>query len=106
MISGESRDPDEVYRRLLAEIERVKKDGFNEDDFNMVRKSRYGSIVRMFGNVEGLTDAMTVSYFNGTTVFDEAELLADITAEDCRAALDELFDEENSAISIIEPIKE
>ncbi|MCR5540550.1 MAG: insulinase family protein [Ruminococcus sp.] len=106
MVSGESRDPDEVYRRLLAEIERVRKEGFDEESFNIVRKSRYGSIVRMFGSVEGLTDAMTVSYFNGTSVFDEAELLADITAEDCRAALDELFDEENSAISIIEPIKE
>ena len=105
-ISGESRDPDEVYRRFNAEVERVKKEGFDKDSFDIVKKSRYGSIVRMFGNVEGLADSMTASYFNGTTVFDEAEALAEITAEDCRAALDTLFDEENSAISIVEPIKE
>lgn len=105
-VSGESKDPDEVYKRLLAEIERVKKDGFDEDSFNTIKKSRYGSIVRMFGNVEGIADSMTASYFNGTTVFDEAEALADITAEDCKAALDELFCAENSAISIIEPTKE
>lgn len=105
MISGESRDPDEVYRRVLAEIERVKREGFDEESFDIIKKSRYGSMVRMLGNVEGLADSMAESYFNGTTVFDEAEALAEITEEECRAALDELFDEENSAISIIEASK-
>ncbi|MBQ8966317.1 pitrilysin family protein [Ruminococcus sp.] len=106
VISGESKDPDEVYRRILAEVERVKREGFDKDNFDILKKSRYGSMVRTMGNVEGLADAMTESYFNGTTVFDEAEVLAEMTIEDCRAALDELFDEENSAISIIEPTKE
>lgn len=102
LISGESRDPDEVYRRVLAEIDRAKREGFDKESFELIKRSRYGSIVRMLGSVEGLADSMAESYFNGTTVFDEAEALAEIDVEDCRAALEELFDEENSAISIIE----
>ena len=63
-------------------------------------------MVRTLGSVEGIADSMTESYFNGTTVFDEAEVLAEMTIEDCMAAVSELFNEENSAISIIEPVKE
>ncbi|MBP3798923.1 MAG: insulinase family protein [Ruminococcus sp.] len=101
IFSGESKDPDEVYKRLLAEIERVKKEGFDRETFELIKKSRYGSMVRALGNVETLADGMVDSYFNGTSVFDEAEALAAVTMEDCTAALDTMFSEENSAISII-----
>lgn len=101
LVSGESRDPDEVYARLLAEIKRVKAEGFDEESFNIIKKSRYGSMVRALSNVENIADSMAESYFNGTTVFDEAEQLAALTAQDCQRELDSLFSEESSAISII-----
>ncbi len=106
IISGESKDPDEVYRRIIAELDRVQREGFDKENFEILKKSRYGSMVRTLGSVEGIADSMTESYFNGTTVFDEAEVLAEMTIEDCMAAVSELFNEENSAISIIEPAKE
>lgn len=101
IVSGESKDPDEVLRRLLAEIERVKHEGFDEDSFNAIKKSRYGSMVRALGNVENICESMAESYFNGSTVFDEAEQLAALTKEDCEKALESLLNEENSAISVI-----
>ncbi|WP_294408595.1 pitrilysin family protein [uncultured Ruminococcus sp.] len=102
IISGESRDPDEVYKRLCGEIERVKKEGFDEKRFEICKKSKYGGIVRALNNVENCANSMMESYFNGTTVFESAKLLADITAEDCRRALDVLFDTERSAISVVD----
>ena len=64
----------------------MKKEGFDRESFEIAKKARYGSIVRMFGNVEGLADAMSASYFNGSTVFDEGTALSEITAEDLRKA--------------------
>ncbi|MBR1864598.1 MAG: insulinase family protein [Ruminococcus sp.] len=102
IISGESRDPDEVFRRLCAEIERIKQEGFDEEEFSVIKKARYGSYIRSLNNVENCADSMVDSYFNGTAVFDDAEALSKLTVEDCMKALDTMFDPEKSAISIIE----
>ncbi len=106
IVSGESRDPDEVFARICAEIERVKTEGFDEEDFEMVKKTRYGSIVKALNNVENCADSMVDSYFNGTAVFDEAQELAKLTIEDCAKALEELFNTDSAAISIVEAEKE
>ena len=99
--SGESHNPDEVYKRLCDEIERVKKDGLDEKRFNICKKLKYGDIVRAVADVENCANAMVESHFNGTTVFDEAEILAQMTAEDCMNELDLLFNPDYSSISIV-----
>jgi len=104
IISGESHDPEEVRSRLMKEIRRIKKEGLDRERFEMLKRSKYGGIIRSLNNVENCADSMVESYFNGTSVFDSAEQLAAITPEDCMKALDELFNEDNSAISIVETI--
>lgn len=106
VISGESRDPDEVFARICAEIQRVKTEGFDEENFEIIKKSRYGGIVRALNNVEACADSMVESYLNGTSVFDEAEELAKLTIDDCMKALDELFNINSAAISIVSAQKE
>ena len=100
--SGESHDPEEVYRRLCAEIERVKKEGIDEKRFEICQKSRFGDLVRAVSDVESCAAGMLDAHFNGTTVFDEADIMAELTVEDCYKALDVLFNTENSSISIAE----
>lgn len=104
IISGESHDPDEVYRRICREIERVKKEGIDKKSFENIRKSKYGRIVRALNNVENCATSMMESYFNGTTVFSGAKVLAELTAEDCEKSFCEIFNCGNSAISVIETI--
>lgn len=101
ILSGESEDPEEVYRRVLAEIERLKQEGIDREYFEATKKNLYGSTIRSLNNMEDCAGSMLSSYFNGTTVFDSAELLAALTPEDVEQALEELFDPRASAISII-----
>ena len=99
--SGESHDPEEVYKRLCREIERVRKEGLDEKRFNICKKLKYGDLVRAAADVETCANGMVEAYFNGTSIFDESDIIAELTLEDCRKALDLLFDPENSSISIV-----
>lgn len=101
IISGESRDPEEVYRRVCEQIKRMKREGLDADRFEMVKKSIYGRLVRFFNNPENCAECMVDSYFNSTAAFDCVESLAKLTPEDCKNQLDTLFNIDNSSVSII-----
>lgn len=101
IVGGESRNPNEVMNRVIAEIKRVKSEGLDEERFNIIKKSKYGQLIRGFNNVEACASLMLNSHFVGVSAFETVEILAGINFEDVKNALDELFDTEKSAISII-----
>ena len=112
IISGESHDPEELYRRYLAEIERVKTEGFDKSQFDMIKRSMYGEIVRGMNNPERAADYLAESYFKlgenlkaaeqNSDAFYEAQVLAEMTVEDCENAVREMFDPEKSSISVVD----
>lgn len=102
IFSGESKDPEEVYRRICLEIERLDKEGLDPEEFEIHRKAKYGGFVRSTANAEACADAMLASYTNGISAFSRVDILAEITVEDAQQALKKLFNSEYSAISIVE----
>ena len=72
IISGESHDTEELYRRYSAEIERVKTEGFDKSQFDMIKRSMYGEIVRGMNNPERAADYLAESYFENSDAFYEA----------------------------------
>lgn len=102
MISGESHDPMELYKRFLAEIDRVKAEGFDKELFANEKRSMYGDIVRGSNNPERAVDILSESYLEGADAFCESEILAEMTIEDCQKVLELLFDKDKAAISIID----
>lgn len=101
--SGESKDPREVMRRMNLEIERVKREGLSEEEFNELKKSRYGTYIRLYNNVSASASNMLSAHISGVNVFDPVEILAEMTLSDVLGRLPILLDPENCAISIIEP---
>ncbi len=102
IFSGESKNPDEVFKRYLDEIEKAKIDGLDKRLFEIIKKAKYGGVVRGFNNVENCADAMFRNHLQGTTAFDTANMIAQITFEDITNAFNVLFDTSKAAISIIE----
>ena len=101
MISGESRDPDEVYARICKEFDRVKAEGIDEQTFQRVKKSTYGRYLGLFSRPDSLASAMTNCYFAGLGVYDLVELVAGTTREKLQQRLQEDFSTENSSLSIV-----
>ncbi len=101
ILGGESKNPHEIQKRLLAEIERLKAEGLDEERFDIIKKSKYGQLIRSFNNVEVCASLMLNSHFTGVEAFDTVEVLASITFDDINSQLNTLFDSQKVAISII-----
>ncbi|MCL2693744.1 MAG: insulinase family protein [Oscillospiraceae bacterium] len=99
---GESCDPRKVFAEIKAALKAAKTD-FPKTEFENVRKKTYGELVAMLGSVSSTATAMMDAHFHGNNLFDQIEVTAGLTYEDVIKTLSEL-DEENSCISIIEPI--
>lgn len=102
--SGESKDPDEVLRLMNLEIGRVMREGLSREEFDELKKSRYGSQIRLFNNVSASASQLMTSHFAGCGAFDPVEILASLDYEEVCGLLPELLDIKRSALSVIEPI--
>jgi len=101
---GESSDPRKVFGEIKKALKSAKSGNFAELEFNNVRKKTYGELISTLSSVSAAATSVMDAHFQGNNLFDSIEIAANLTYEDAVKALSEL-DEENSCISIIEPIE-
>ncbi len=104
IFGGESRNPHLVLQKIKAEIERCKKEGLDEERFDIIKKSYYGSLIRDLNDAEAIATLMLSAGMEKLQAFDVIETVASITFEDVTARLNRQFNVDNCTISIIEPI--
>ena len=103
LVGGESRDPEAVLRELLAELERMGREGPDPEAFQRARRASLGARLRALEDFEGTCIALAEGLFRDCCVLDSARLLRDVTVEDCRDFLRRELPPEHFALSIIEP---
>ena len=101
MVSGESRDPDEVYRRVCSAFEQVQQNGIDPEAFQRVKKATYGRYLGLFSRPDSLASAMTNCHFAGISVYDLVEMVANCTRQQLEQRLREDFSTGNSCLSIV-----
>ncbi len=101
LFSGESKDYDIVRERITEELRRVMAEGVDREAFDRIKKKHYGGFIMNFNDVDSLANSLVGDYFNGDGLFDQLSVLESITAEDIDRRLNEAFNLENSAMSII-----
>lgn len=104
IFGGESRNPRLVRDKLIEEIERCKKEGFDETRFNNIKKAYYGALIRDLNDAEAIATNMINAGMEKLSAFDAIETVAAVTFADMAKRLDKQFDTKNVTISIIEPI--
>lgn len=102
-ISGETKDPDEVYRLTLEYIERVKKDGLHAEDIARAKRIAIGKSLREYDSVEQTGNSFIRGFMNGFNLLDYRGIAESITADELTARLFEHFDGEYAVLSVIEP---
>ena len=101
MFIGESNEPLKVKEEILSEIARIRKDGINDEDFEVSLKKLYGAEVFAYNDVDDLANNLIDAYFNGHGLFDTIELYKEIKKEDVEKAIGDSFKEEFCCLSVI-----
>ncbi|MBQ8978794.1 MAG: insulinase family protein [Oscillospiraceae bacterium] len=104
IIGGESKDPVRTCEIIKEEINRRKKDGFEEQRFENIKKAYYGSLIRALGNADSLaTVLVNTGLRRAGNAFSSIDAVAGLTCEDIRKFLCERFDTDNCSLFVIKP---
>ncbi len=103
-LSTESNDPEEVYRRFVQYIEETKKQGLNEEEFELSKRTIYASHIKSFDSVENIGDNFIYNLFDDADLLDAADIISSISLNYVNELLFKLYKEEAYAMSIVNPI--
>ena len=101
IFSGESRDPDAVFEKILAGIEKLQSDGISEEDFLRARRAAYGRYIGIYSSVESMAGMMVLASLADFEAYEPLEMLDGITLNDIQAYLRENFDVSRCALSVV-----
>lgn len=65
IFTGESYEYEKVRECINEELERVIRDGVNEDDFDRIKKKHYGNFIMNFNDIDSISNSLIGAYFNG-----------------------------------------
>ena len=102
-VGGESPDPQRVYEELLREVERLASDGFDRDAFERAKRASLGARLRGFEDFDSVCLSCVDAEKLGYCIFDAPEVLASVTAEECRDFLVRVLTRERTALSVVRP---
>lgn len=103
-IEGESRDSKAVYEAVKNEIERVRREGLDEDDFNRIKKVMWGRYIRSHNDVEDYAGTFMQFLFMGADYFNYHDAYSKVTFDDVKRRFENHFVPERSALSVINPV--
>ena len=101
IVSGESTKPEQVRDEILSYIDKIKKEGISDEDFNISLKRLYGRDVFAYNDTDNLANNLVDCYFNGYGLFDTVELYKSVTKQEVERAINEKFGSDNFCLSVI-----
>lgn len=102
IFSGESAAPEKVRDAIATEINRVKNEGLSEKDFQRIKKSTYGLLIRELNNVEAVANLMINSYMDRVGPFDAISVLSELTSSDCLGFIRNELSDDKLVMSVVE----
>lgn len=105
-ISGESSEPETVYKRALEYLKKMKEKNLDETSVNAAKRVLIGRDLRRFNSVERMGNDFVRSFMNNINPLVYSELVESVGLDELKERLCEHFDEECCTLSIIEPLEE
>jgi predicted Zn-dependent peptidase len=99
VITGTSIEPEKVYRSILNEIEKLKRNGIDEKDFKRIRGKIAGRYARTFDSLMDIVSQQADFFTKGFDVLDMLAAARNVTAGDVYTALESKFND--AVLSIV-----
>lgn len=106
MIGGETRDPEQVYQRIMDAVTLVKKEGVSAEQFERHRRKILGGYIRRFNSLEFIANNFLAYRFKEADLFELPTILQEIRLEDTLALVEENLKVDRHAVSLIMPQEE
>ena len=103
---GESNDPKAVEKAISEEIANIRKNGFDEECLDRVKKAYLGSFYRGFNDVEQIAGTVERNVLSGVNIFNFATVHKSIDMDYINTVFDQVFNEDTMAMSIVWPAEE
>ena len=101
-LSGYSKTPEVLFEKVRECIRKAKAEGFEEKDFERIKKSHYAEIICDFDSPDSVTDSLAAFALEGDDMFDYPDVMAGITKEYAEKCL-EFFSDDCMCLSVITP---
>jgi len=103
IIGGETPEPDRLEAEILAEIDRVRRDGLAAEDFERQKRAMMGSTLRHFNSLEFTANHFSGYQFLGIDLFEIIDRLHALELADLERLCREHLDPARVATSVIRP---
>lgn len=103
MLEGESKNPSQVFEKVMGYLEQIKKDGLNQEDFERIKKKFIGKHIASYNSIESVATSFVAYYFKDIHIFDYIRELKDISFKSIQERFHEDFSMQESVLSTILP---
>ncbi len=105
MIGGTSKDPEQTAEIIRKAVSEAVKTGLDPADFERAKRKLYGSMVKMYNDIEIVSNHLMSIHFGGCKPFAELDACRKLTLERVNRRLRKLKNS-YSALSIINPLSQ
>ena len=106
LCSGDSGDAPAVREAILAQAEKLSREGLPEGDFLRMKRSALGRRIRGLDSFDATCFRVCAYHFSNFDYFRFPEVYRQITADEITAFLSRVVKRERCCLSIIEPVCE
>lgn len=101
VIGGDTRDPDELVRRVSEALYEAAKTGIAPEVFERTRRKRIGAFLRMMNSPEAIASEFTRYRHKGGDLFKIVEAFESLTLDEVNARLREHARPEQLAVAVV-----
>ena len=101
LISGNSKDPKVIDKRLNEQIKYLIENGICKEDFERIKKKIYGEYITEYNSISEIARMFLADYFKGICSFDYLESYNTVTLEYTNQILKDVFVEDKKVLSVI-----
>lgn len=101
LITGQSNEPEFVYKEFKKTVEKMQKEGINVEDFERLKKKEYGEYIREYNDVSDIARMFLTDALKGICTFDYLEDINRVNVEYLNQLLKSVFKEKKMVLSIV-----
>lgn len=103
LLGGESNAPNEVYNRIVQNIENVIKKGISEEDFNRTKRKLIGYHLMDLNFIENIATSFINYLYKNCSMLNYLDTLENINIYDIEERCKSFLIKESSCLSIVNP---